>query len=84
MSSRLTHALVGSSAPLRLTERNLVFAALIFEYVEWSALLPRCGCTAARGVLGVALQAPSAASPPVTPTAFAILQTLESLFRRAI
>jgi SAM-dependent methyltransferase len=61
---------------------DLVHAGLIFEYVQWPALLPRIA-TALRpgGVLSVILQAPSASSPAVTPTEFASLRTLESVFR---
>src|SRR5262245_1447982 len=60
---------------------DLVHAALVLEYVEWPALLPRVASTLApRGVLSVVLQLPSSSSPAVTPTEFASLQSLESLF----
>ncbi len=61
---------------------DLIHAGLIFEYVEWPVLLPRvAGALRTGGVLSVILQAPSASSPAVTPTTFASLRKLESLFR---
>jgi cyclopropane fatty-acyl-phospholipid synthase-like methyltransferase len=61
---------------------DLVHAALVFEYVEWSALLPRvAGTLQPRGVLSVVLQLPSRESPAVTPTGFTSLRSLESIFR---
>lgn len=61
---------------------DLVHAALILEYVEWSSLLPRIAATLKPGgVLSIVLQVPSASSPAVTPSAFVRLQSLESLFR---
>jgi SAM-dependent methyltransferase len=60
---------------------DLVHAGLLFEYINWPALLPRVA-TALRpgGVLSVILQVPSASSPAVTPTTFTSLRKLESLF----
>lgn len=60
---------------------NLAHAGLVFEYVAWRTLLPRVA-TALRpgGTLTVVLQQPSASSPAVTPTEFASLGTLESIF----
>ncbi len=61
---------------------DLVHAGLIFEYVEWSVLLPRIAqALKPAGVLSVILQSPSASSPAVTPTRFTSLRKLESLFR---
>jgi ubiquinone/menaquinone biosynthesis C-methylase UbiE len=61
---------------------DLVHAGLIFEYVEWRVLLARIAAALRpEGVLSVILQAPSASSPAVTPTKFASLRTLASLFR---
>ena len=61
---------------------DLVHAGLVLEYVEWPLLLPRVATTLkAGGVLSIVLQLPSASSPPVTPTPFVSLQSLESLFR---
>jgi SAM-dependent methyltransferase len=61
---------------------DLVHAGLVLEYVEWPLLLPRVATTLkSGGVLSVVLQSPSASSPPVTPTPFVSLQSLESLFR---
>jgi SAM-dependent methyltransferase len=61
---------------------ELVHAALVFEYVEWSLLLPRVvGTVQSGGVLSVVLQLPSRASPAVTPTRFTSLRALESVFR---
>ena len=61
---------------------DLVHAALVFEYVEWSLLLPRVvGTLNPGGVLSVVLQLPSRARPAVTPTGFTSLRSLESVFR---
>jgi hypothetical protein len=61
---------------------DLVHAGLIFEYVEWSVLLPRlAGALRMGSVLSVVLQGPSDSSPAVTPTRFTSLRKLESLFR---
>lgn len=60
---------------------DLVHAGLVLEYVEWPSLLPRLARTlTARGVLSVVVQLPSSSSPAVTPTGFASLESLESLF----
>lgn len=61
---------------------DLVHAGLLFEYVEWPALLPRvAGALRTGGFLSVVIQAPSASIPAVTPTPFTSLRKLESLFR---
>lgn len=61
---------------------DLVHAGLVLEYVDWRSLLPRLARTLApRGVLSVVVQLPSSSSPAVTPTEFASLLSLESLFR---
>jgi len=60
---------------------DLVHAALVLEYVVWRRLIPRVALTLTRGgVLSVVLQLPSTSSPAVTPTQFASLQSLETLF----
>ncbi|MET0214194.1 MAG: class I SAM-dependent methyltransferase [Vicinamibacterales bacterium] len=60
---------------------DLVHAALVLEYVDWLPLLPRFASTLRpRGTLSVVLQRPSVSSPAVTPTAFASLRSLESVF----
>jgi SAM-dependent methyltransferase len=67
--------------PFELEAFDLVHVALIFEYVDWSPLLPRvAGTLRPRGVLSVVLQLPSQASPAVTPTGFTSLRSLESVF----
>jgi SAM-dependent methyltransferase len=61
---------------------DLIHAALVFEYVEWTDVLPRLvGSLGTRGSLSVVLQQPSPTTPPVTPSPYTSLQTLESLFR---
>jgi len=60
---------------------DLVHAPLVLEYVEWPPLLPRVAATLRpRGTFSVVLQCPSVSSPPVTPTAFTRLRSLEALF----
>ena len=60
---------------------DMVHAALVLEYVDWLPLLPRVADTLRPGgTLSVVLQRPSVSSPAVTPTAFASLQSLESVF----
>jgi SAM-dependent methyltransferase len=61
---------------------DLVHAALVFEYVEWSRLLPRVAAgLKPTGALNVVLQLPSPEYPAVTPTGFTSLRSLESVFR---
>jgi SAM-dependent methyltransferase len=61
---------------------DAVHAALLFEYLDWRALLPRLAATLrAGGSLGVVLQLPSASAPAVTPSPFASLQRLVSVFQ---
>ena len=61
---------------------DLVHAGLVLEYLEWPLLLPRVATTLkSGGVLSVVLQLPSASTPAVTPTTFASLRSLETLFR---
>ena len=60
---------------------DLVYCALLFEYVEWPRLLPALAAAIrAGGGLGVLLQRPSAASPAVTPTRYTTLLRLEDAF----
>jgi len=60
---------------------DLVHAALVLEYIEWPSLLPRvASALKPGGVLSIVLQLPSASTPAVTPSGFASLQSLESLF----
>ena len=61
---------------------DLIHAALIFEYVDWTSVLPRLvSSLSARGTFSVVLQQPSPTTPAVTPSPYARLQTLESVFR---
>lgn len=61
---------------------DLVHAALVFEYVEWSQLLPSVVSTIQPGgTLSVVVQLPSPTSPAVTQTGFTSLLGLESVFR---
>jgi SAM-dependent methyltransferase len=67
---------------LELEAYDMVHAALLFEYLEWSVLLPRVAvCLRPGGVLNVVLQVPSTSSPAVTPTPYTSLRKLESVFR---
>ena len=60
---------------------DLVHAALILEYVDWTRVLPRVAeAMRPRGVLSVVLQRPSQSTPAVTPTPFTRLRSLESIF----
>jgi SAM-dependent methyltransferase len=60
---------------------DLVHAALVFEYIEWSRLLPRIAeALKVDGMLSVVLQIPSPVCPAVTPTRFTSLGALESIF----
>jgi SAM-dependent methyltransferase len=60
---------------------DLVHAALVLEYLDWLPLMPRLADTLRpRGTLSVVLQRPSVSSPLVTPTTFASLRSLESVF----
>ena len=57
-------------------------AALVFEYVDWPTVLsPVASALRPAGVLSVVLQRPSPGKPAVTPTPFASLRSLESIFR---
>jgi hypothetical protein len=61
---------------------DLVHAALVFEYVEWSIMLPHvAGTLKSGGALSTVLQLPSPASSAVTPTQFTSLRSLESVFQ---
>ena len=61
---------------------DLIHAGLIFEYLDWAALLPRIArALKPSGVLSVVLQTPSASSPAVTETTFTSLRSLASAFR---
>jgi len=60
---------------------DLVHAALVLEYLDWLPLVPRIANTLRPGgSLSVVLQRPSVSSPAVTPTKFASLRSLESVF----
>jgi SAM-dependent methyltransferase len=61
---------------------DLIHSALIFEYVDWTEILPRLvAALRSGGALSVVLQRPSSAAPAVTPTAFTSLLALHSIFR---
>ncbi len=66
--------------PLAEAAFGLAHAALVFEYLDWTRLMPALGRTIRHGALSVVLQQPSAALPAVTPTAFTSLNRLETLF----
>jgi SAM-dependent methyltransferase len=71
-----------SRCALEAAAFDLVHAALVFEYIESSPLLPRIAETLrVDGVLSVVLQVPSPISRAVTPTRFMSLGALESIFR---
>ncbi|HEY7190131.1 MAG TPA: class I SAM-dependent methyltransferase [Vicinamibacterales bacterium] len=60
---------------------DLVHAALILEYVDWARVLPRVAAALRRGgVLSTVLQLPSPGTPAVTPSTYATLRLLESIF----
>jgi SAM-dependent methyltransferase len=60
---------------------DLIHAALVFEYVEWSRALPALAAALRlEGILSVVLQRPSSEVPTVTPTRFTSLRSLESIF----
>ena len=61
---------------------ELVFAGLIFEYLDLSVALGRIGTLLARdGILGVVLQLPSTALPSITSSPFQSLQSLAPSMR---
>lgn len=60
---------------------DLAHCALLFEYVDWPPLIGALEGTIRRGGgLSVVLQRPSDVSPAVSPTAYASLRRLDSLF----
>jgi len=68
--------------PLELEPVDLVFAALVLEYVEPRALLERIGgWLAPRGTLTTVLQLPSEHIVEITPSPFASLARLEPKLR---
>ncbi len=61
---------------------DLVHCALLFEYLDWPRLVGEVGRTVRTGGgLSVVLQRPSDVVPAVTPTTYASLRRLESLFQ---
>jgi len=61
---------------------DLVFASLLFEYVDVEALLARSvPCSSARARLVTVVQLPNAGIPEVTPTPFTSLRLLSSVMR---
>jgi SAM-dependent methyltransferase len=71
-----------NKVPLSLHSFELVFVALLFEYVDWLRLLPRIAFSlAAEGVLVVVLQNPSPSSPAVSGTQYESLLKLEPVFQ---
>jgi protein-L-isoaspartate O-methyltransferase len=71
-----------ASASLEPDAFDLIHAALIFEYVDWTEILPRLVASLrSGGALSVVLQRPSSAAPAVTPTGFTSLLALHSIFR---
>lgn len=60
---------------------DLIHAALVFEYLDWRALLPRAvKALAPQGCLSVVVQRPSPAAPAVSHTPYTSLRKLESVF----
>lgn len=60
---------------------DLIHAALVFEYLDWRALLPRAvKALAPQGCLSVVVQRPSPAAPAVSHTAYTSLRRLETVF----
>jgi len=71
-----------ATADLPTSAFDLVHGALILEYVDWRALVPKLACALRpAGTLSVVLQLPSPTCLAVTPSAFASLLRLEPLFR---
>jgi len=71
-----------ATADLPASTFDLVHGALVLEYLDWPALLPRLArALRPAGALSVVLQLPSATVPAVTPSAFPSLLRLEPLFR---
>jgi SAM-dependent methyltransferase len=71
-----------ASVSLEPVAFDLIHAALIFEYVDWTAVLPRLVASLrSDGMLSVILQRPSSAAPAVTPTPFTSLLSLHTVFR---
>ncbi|MEW6251269.1 MAG: class I SAM-dependent methyltransferase [Planctomycetota bacterium] len=61
---------------------ELVFAGLLFEYVDASATLPRLpGLLSPGGVLATVLQLPSPTLPEITPSRYPSLAALASIMR---
>lgn len=61
---------------------NLVFASLIFEYVDWRILIPRISeSIVPEGFLSVVIQLRSESTPAVTPTRYKSLLALEPIFQ---
>jgi SAM-dependent methyltransferase len=71
-----------SGSPFELGAFDLVHAALVLEYVDWSPALTRVAeALGSNGLLSVVLQLPSPTIPAVTPTRFRSLESLEAIFR---
>ena len=70
------------AGPFPARSFDLVYCALLLEYLDWRRLAPVLSETLrADGVLGVVLQRPSADLPVVTPTRFTALQQLDAIFQ---
>jgi hypothetical protein len=68
--------------PLAFAPVDLIFAALVFEYVEPRVVVPRLAARlSAGGRLAVLLQLPSVGIPAITPTSGARLAVLAPLLR---
>ena len=60
---------------------DLVHAALVFEYFDWRAAIPRLArALRAGGVLSAVIQRPSTSTTAVAPSPFATIQRLAPLF----
>ncbi|MDQ8154042.1 MAG: rhodanese-like domain-containing protein [Gemmatimonadota bacterium] len=76
-------AVCGDAMQLRYPERafDLIYAALLFEYLDWEALLPTLAdALTMDGRLSVVVQVPSATEPAVSATDFSSLLSLEAIF----
>lgn len=70
-----------ATCPLPSGTFDLVYAALVLEYVDWRVVLPRLAqLVGVGGTLNVVLQRRSVITPAVTPSPFVSLRTLESVF----
>lgn len=71
-----------ASPSFQIEPVSLIFAGLVFEYVELDRTLRNIArCLLPGGTLVAALQLPSGVSPQITPTRFASLEALAPIMR---